>query len=339
MATYYDIFGQKVQYLSSDPSDVQIGQVWYNSTSNTAKFQGLSTTGTFASAPNLPVPRGGGPMFSVGSTQAAVLSVGGTPTSPPPDYTTRTDVYDGTSWTAGNPITTAARNSVASGGASTSAAKMVGGFSGTAGGDNTVEDYDGTSFSAAPVMTKGTEAASGFGTQTAMVVAAGGAINVAPQQTDEWNGVSWTTVNPTGLGAQGGASSGTLTAGLWSGGFQGYPTTIVITNSSSYDGTSWTANNAMNTAKGSQTPTFSGTQTASAIFGGNLRPGTTNQTELYDGTSWSNTTTLPGVRENGGGAGTQAACLISGGGLPSTTSTVLEWIGPGVAVTKTITTS
>jgi hypothetical protein len=41
VATYYDIFGQKVQYLSSDPSDVQKGQVWYNSTSNTAKCKVL----------------------------------------------------------------------------------------------------------------------------------------------------------------------------------------------------------------------------------------------------------------------------------------------------------
>ena len=339
MATYYDIFGQKVQYLSSDPANLTEGQVWYNSTSNTAKVQGVTTSGTFASAPNLPVPRGGGPMFSVGSTQAAVLSAGSTPTSPPPDYTTRTDVYDGTSWTAGNPITTAARNSVASGGASTAAAKMVGGYSGTAGGDSTVEDYDGTCFTAAPVMNKGTEGAAGFGTQTAMVVAAGGAINVGPQQTDEWNGVSWATVNPTGRAAQTGASSGTLTAGLWSGGFKNYPGTIVITDSSSYDGTSWTANNSMNTAKGSQTPTFSGTQTAAAVFGGNLRPGLTDQTELYDGTSWSNTTTLPGARENAGGAGTQAACLISGGNNPGQTNTVLEWTGPGVAVTQTITTT
>jgi hypothetical protein len=37
MATYYGTYGQKVQYLASDPSDPQIGQVWYNSTSATLK--------------------------------------------------------------------------------------------------------------------------------------------------------------------------------------------------------------------------------------------------------------------------------------------------------------
>ena len=39
MATYYDIHGQKVKYLSSDPSPVTKGQVWYNSTSNTLKIR------------------------------------------------------------------------------------------------------------------------------------------------------------------------------------------------------------------------------------------------------------------------------------------------------------
>ena len=39
MATYYDIFGQKVQYLSSDPSNVVEGQVWYNSPSRVGKVQ------------------------------------------------------------------------------------------------------------------------------------------------------------------------------------------------------------------------------------------------------------------------------------------------------------
>jgi hypothetical protein len=337
MAEYREIQGAAVQSLASNTGTIE-GQIWYDNVNGAFKLESLSTVGTFASAPSLPVVRGGGPMFSVGSTSAAVLSVGSTPTSPPPDYTTRTDVYDGTSWTAGNPITTAARNSVASGGASTSAAKMVGGFSGTTGGDSTVEDYDGTCFTAAPVMNKGTEGAAGFGTQTAMVVAAGGPISPAPQQTDEWNGVSWATVNPTGRTAQSGSSSGILTAGLWSGGVRNYPGTTNVNASSDYDGTSWTANNNLNTAKAYSAPSLSGTQTASVIFGGST-PSATNQTEIYDGTCWSNTTTLPAAKYGAGGAGTASASLVSGGFAPSMVSTVEEWTGPGVALTKTLTTS
>jgi hypothetical protein len=49
MATYYGTYGQKVQYLASDPSDPQIGQVWYNSTSATLKVQSATTAGAWAS--------------------------------------------------------------------------------------------------------------------------------------------------------------------------------------------------------------------------------------------------------------------------------------------------
>jgi hypothetical protein len=38
MAEYKGIKGFKVQYLSADPSDPNIGQTWYNSTSKDLKF-------------------------------------------------------------------------------------------------------------------------------------------------------------------------------------------------------------------------------------------------------------------------------------------------------------
>jgi hypothetical protein len=69
MATYYGTYGQKVQYLASDPSDPQTGQVWYNSTSATLKVRG-----------------GAG-------IQTAALYFGGSPT------TGQTELYNGTSWT------------------------------------------------------------------------------------------------------------------------------------------------------------------------------------------------------------------------------------------------
>ena len=50
MATYYGTYGQKVQYLASDPSDPQTGQVWYNSTSAVLKVQSVTTAGAWATA-------------------------------------------------------------------------------------------------------------------------------------------------------------------------------------------------------------------------------------------------------------------------------------------------
>ena len=49
MATYYDIFGQKVQYISSDPTNVATGQIWYNSTTNVAKLRGVTAAAAWSS--------------------------------------------------------------------------------------------------------------------------------------------------------------------------------------------------------------------------------------------------------------------------------------------------
>ena len=67
-------------------------------------------------------------------------------------------------------------------------------------------------------------------------------------------------------------------------------------------------------------------------------------TELYTGTSFtSNPTGLTTARfQLGqlGGAGTQTASLIFGGGPPaSATAATEEWTGPGSPLTQTITTS
>ena len=37
MATYKEIFGKQIKFLSSDPDNEAEGQIWYNSTSNTLK--------------------------------------------------------------------------------------------------------------------------------------------------------------------------------------------------------------------------------------------------------------------------------------------------------------
>jgi hypothetical protein len=90
----------------------------------------------------------------------------------------------------------------------------------------------------------------------------------------------------------------------------------------------------------------SGTQTLALIAGGATPPGNIVQsaTELYNGTSFtSNPTGLATARfQQGqlGGTGTQTSSLIFGGGPPvSATAATEEWTGPGVATTKTITTS
>jgi hypothetical protein len=48
MAEYINIRGQSIEVVASDPANPTIGQIWYNSTSNTLKGGGVTTAGAWA---------------------------------------------------------------------------------------------------------------------------------------------------------------------------------------------------------------------------------------------------------------------------------------------------
>jgi hypothetical protein len=45
MAEYINIKGQNIEVVASDPANPTIGQIWYNSTSNTLKGQAFQPAG------------------------------------------------------------------------------------------------------------------------------------------------------------------------------------------------------------------------------------------------------------------------------------------------------
>jgi hypothetical protein len=93
MAEYKGIKGFKVQYLSADPSDPNIGQTWYNDTSKDLKYTGATAAGAWATGTSLNTAR-----YSLGGAgiQTAALAFGGYG----PDTSGATEEeYDGTSWT------------------------------------------------------------------------------------------------------------------------------------------------------------------------------------------------------------------------------------------------
>jgi hypothetical protein len=51
MAEYINIKGQNIEVVASDPANPTLGQIWYNSTSNTLKGGGGSTAASWASGP------------------------------------------------------------------------------------------------------------------------------------------------------------------------------------------------------------------------------------------------------------------------------------------------
>jgi len=77
MATYTNIQGQNILIVSSDPANPTVGQIWYNTTSNTLK--GSAEIGAWATGGNLATGRN---LLAGAGTQTAGLAFGG---NIPPD--------------------------------------------------------------------------------------------------------------------------------------------------------------------------------------------------------------------------------------------------------------
>jgi hypothetical protein len=185
MATYYGTYGQKVQYLASDPSDPQIGQVWYNSTSAVLKVRQEVTVNAWASGGNLNTARS--QLAGAGITQTAALAFGGSPNDSA--TTTATESYNGSSWTTVNSLTNASR--LLSGAGSQSSALRIGGFPQT----DVVESWNGTSWTSGTNLNPSTisQAAAAGNSNTAAYSFSVEKIHLEQQIESKYNGTSWTS--------------------------------------------------------------------------------------------------------------------------------------------------
>jgi hypothetical protein len=100
MAEYINIKGQSIEVVASDPANPTLGQIWYNSTSNTLKGGGVTTAGAWATGNNLNTAK---VIHAGAGTQTAAVSIGGAP------IPVASEEYDGTSWTSGNNMITSRR--------------------------------------------------------------------------------------------------------------------------------------------------------------------------------------------------------------------------------------
>ena len=140
MATYYGTYGQKVQYLASDPSDPQIGQVWYNSTSAVLKVRQSVATNSWATGGNMNTAKN---ETAGAGTQTAGLSFGGYS----PGNTGATEKYNGTSWTSNPTGLNTARRELAGSGIQT-AALAFGGYDSNSTGAS--ESFNGSTWTNTP---------------------------------------------------------------------------------------------------------------------------------------------------------------------------------------------
>ena len=134
--------------------------------------------------------------------------------------------------------------------------------------------------------------------------------------------------------SSGSANQGTQTAALVFGG------TPMTTATESYNGTSWTTVNSLNTTRTQLTG--GGIQTLAFAAGGNTPPANTKtgSTELWDGTSWTSSPPLTTARAVLGGAGSLSSGIVFGGYTTTSVANTEKWSGPQTTITaSTLTTS
>ena len=203
-------------------------------------------------------------------------------------------------------------------------------------------------WASAPSLTTARSATTAYGTTTASICISGntpgptpGGTNYTPT-TEEYDGTSWTQGGTvTTYGTQEAMGTGTATAGLWFGGYEGNTDGggIKLT-CEEYDGTSWTAVNPITEKR--KAGAAAGSVTAALLFAGQDGfvpggPGSVMQSNVqeYNGTSWTNVNNIDTQMSQCGGsmAGTQTAAVralgaLTGHGAPQAASnTVSDYDG------------
>ena len=312
MTTFKEIRGTAVESVSSDPTNPEVGQIWYNNTIGVLKGHQL-VVAAFSTGGNLSSPRYA---LAGAGTQTEALAFGGFNGTA---MVGQAEEYNGSSWTAGGTMGTA-RYRLAGLGTQTAALATRGFAPSPISQTGITEEYDGSTWTSGGTNPVIGSASGATGTQTAGLNF-GGSPNLSSSQ--EYDGSTWAgggTLN-TGRSILGGA--GTQTAGL----AFGSPTAT-----ESYNGTSWTSVNSLNNSIGGG---CGATNTSALAFTGTTPVGV----ESWDGTNWTNiSATLGTPRSDFFGCGIQTSALVFGGQAPAITAATEEYTGAFLS-TKKLTTS
>jgi hypothetical protein len=118
---------------------------------------------------------------------------------------------------------------------------------------------------------------------------------------------TWATGGNLNYSGDGVAGAGIQTAALAIG---GTPSAV-----NSYNGTSWTTVNNLNTQRAYLAAANAGTQTATLAFGGNITGAGETGSESWNGTNWTNTPSLNTGKFATAGFGIQTAAINMGGAV------------------------
>ena len=193
MADYKAIRGYAIQTVDGDPSNIALGQVWYNEVARKVKV-GKTQAAAWASGGNMNthayVTTGFG-------TQTAGLKAGGYGADP--GRRSEVEEYDGTSWSEVTDIPADTSNAIGAG--TQTAGLYVGGYDTAI--SNESYEYDGTNWTAGGNMVAGRSDAQGGGTQTeGLHVSGTDGTTSKIGSVEEYNGTSWTEVTNTPTGKE-----------------------------------------------------------------------------------------------------------------------------------------
>ena len=331
MTTFKEIRGQLIRSVSSDPANPQEGQIWYNKTIGVLKGY-VSLGGSWSSGGNLNTARGYG--GSSGTPTAAVY-FGGAPLDTP--ISNATENYDGSTWTTSGALSTG-RSEFGGTGTQTAGLAVAGNTPGGGGPGlnltNAVEEYNGSSWTAGGNYPVSIRQNAAFGVQTAAVSFGGNPAGSSVTTTNEYNGSTWT-----GSGALITSLRYVSGAGIESAGVAllGYSDGIpgIYATAQNYNGSSWTTGGTLNNSRFNGAASGSSSSDVFALGGG-----TSNNAELYDGTSFTAATSFTTARTASGATGITptANTLIFGGTTPTATAATEEYTDPTFG-TQTLTTS
>lgn len=301
MSTYREIIGKKIKKVSSDPSSGLDGEMWYNSTTGT--LRGLALLEAWASGANMIESRQN---VEGAGTQTAGLAINGATGPGTPTFLGNSSEYNGLGWAT--PVSTnVSAISKATFGTQT-AAVAAGGYNTSSATADTVEEYNGTAWTAVTAMPQATRSAMGMGAENSGLVAGGEAATVLTN-TQEYNGSSWTAGGAIPAATYNAGAGGTSESNSWfAGGADSFKNTSFL-----YNGSAWTASGNINTARDQLGG--AGISTAALIFGGRTPPGpaVSTATENFDGSSWTTSpATLGTAAKQSAAFGTKTAAVYAG---------------------------
>jgi hypothetical protein len=127
-------------------------------------------------------------------------------------------------------------------------------------------------------------------------------------------------------------------AALLVGGYTTSSPTIRVANTESWDGSSWTEVNDLNSAR--YLLASSGTNTAALAYGGNTPPpAVTAVTESWNGSSWTEVNDLNTARQSLAGVGPYTSALAFGGTTPTKVGNTETWDGSSWTETSDLNTA